>query len=74
MVNVDLNALEIGAVLLLERNHEIQVGIDSCAAVTVRSFSLVRELPVEIVMHNAQMTGKTDNSGLNSSISELEQI
>ena len=35
MVNVDLNALEIGAVLLLARNHKIQVGIDSCAAVTV---------------------------------------
>ena len=35
MVNVDLNALEIGAVLLLARNHKIHVGIDSCAAVTV---------------------------------------
>ena len=35
MLSVDLNALEIGAVLLLERNHEIQIGIDSCAAVTV---------------------------------------
>ena len=35
MVNVDLNALEIGAVLLLVRNHKIQVGIDSCAVVTV---------------------------------------
>ena len=35
MVNVDLNALEIGAVLLLARNHKIKVGIDSCAAVTV---------------------------------------
>ena len=31
----EMNALEIGSVLLLERNHEIQVGIDSCAAVTV---------------------------------------
>ena len=28
-------ALEIGAVLLLARRHKIQVGIDSCAAVTV---------------------------------------
>ena len=35
MVNVDLNALEIGAVLLLARNHKIQVGIGSCAAVIV---------------------------------------
>ena len=35
MVNVDLNALEIGAVLLLARSHKIQVGIDSCTAVTV---------------------------------------
>ena len=34
-VNVDPTALEIGSVLLLERNHEIQVGIDSCAAATV---------------------------------------
>ena len=31
----DLNALEIGSSLLLERNQEIQVGIDPCAAVTV---------------------------------------
>ena len=28
-------ALEIGAVSLLNRNHEIQSGIESCAAVTV---------------------------------------
>ena len=35
MVSVDLNALEIGAVLLHERNREIQSGIESCAAVTV---------------------------------------
>ena len=35
MVNVDPIAQEVGSVLLLERNHEIQVGIDSCAAVIV---------------------------------------
>ena len=35
LVNVDLNALEIGAVLLLARNHKIHVGIDSRAAVIV---------------------------------------
>ena len=35
MMNVDLNALENGSMLLLARNHKIQVGIDSCAAVTV---------------------------------------
>ena len=35
MVNVDLKTLEIGAALLPARNHEIQVGIDSCAAVIV---------------------------------------
>ena len=35
MVNVDLSALEIGSVLLHERNREIQIGINSCAAVTV---------------------------------------
>ena len=145
MVNVDLNALEIGAVLLLARNHKIQVGIDSCAAVTVfvhfRWFVTksckscmdlsarkvkanprmaetcevlvavseshmshdvlfpchdegtqacayhegcgtklelesngVFELPVEIVLHDARTTGKSGNSGLSSSLSELEQI
>ena len=35
MVNADLSALEIGSVLLPERNHEIQVRIGSCVAVTV---------------------------------------
>ena len=35
MVNVNLHSLEIGSVLLLERNHEIRVGIDSRAAATV---------------------------------------
>ena len=35
MFNVDLDTLEIGAVLLPARNHEIQVGIESWAAVTV---------------------------------------
>ena len=35
VVSVDLNALEIGAVSLRERNHEVQSGIESCAAVTV---------------------------------------
>ena len=35
IVNVDLNALEIGAVLLLASSHKVQVGIDSCDAVTV---------------------------------------
>ena len=34
----------------------------------------VFELPVEIVLHNARTTGKNGNSGLNSSLSELEQI
>ena len=34
MLNVDLNALEIGAVLLIARSHKVQVGIDSCTAVT----------------------------------------
>ena len=35
MVCVDLNEVEIGAVLLLERNHEIQIEVDSCAAAIV---------------------------------------
>ena len=35
MMNVDLHALEIGSVLLFARNHEVQVGIDLCAAATV---------------------------------------
>ena len=155
MVSVDLNAPEIEPVLLLARNHEIQVGIDSCAAVTVfahfrwfvtkgckscvdlsarkvkgelrgvsfcygnprmtetcevlvavsqsdRSHDVffpcydevaqacayhegcgtklelesngVFDLPVESVLHNARTTGKNGNSGLNSSLSELEQI
>ena len=34
----------------------------------------VFELPVEIVPHNARTTGKNCNSGLLSSLSELEQI
>ena len=34
-VNVDLNAPEIVAVLLLERDQEIRSGIEACAAVTV---------------------------------------
>ena len=38
MVNVDLSALEIGAVLLLTRNHKIQVGIDSCVTVFAKSW------------------------------------
>ena len=33
VVGVDLNALEIGAVSLLERNHEIQNGIEQFVAV-----------------------------------------
>ena len=39
MVNIDLNTLEIGAVLLPVRNYEIQVGIDSHAAATVFAYS-----------------------------------
>ena len=35
MTSVDLNALEIAAVLLLERNRAIQIGIDSRTAVIV---------------------------------------
>ena len=38
MVSVDLDALEIGAVLLLERSREIQGGIESCAAVIVFAY------------------------------------
>ena len=33
----------------------------------------VFELPGEIVLHSARTTGKNGNSGLNSSLSELEQ-
>ena len=35
MASVDLNALEIGAVQLPEKDHRIRIGIDPCAAVTV---------------------------------------
>ena len=34
----------------------------------------VFELPVESVPHNAQTTGTSGNAGLNSSLSELDQI
>ena len=151
MMRVDLNAQEIGSVLLLERNCEIQGGIESrvcfswceemqvlfgsessegdrqaprCAILVCESESGrnvqrvdgsvrnerheprcvlpwmqrgyrgvcttkdvdcswsrlelepigVFELPVEIVPHNARTTGKNCNSGLLSSLSELEQI
>ena len=33
IASVDLTALEIGAVLLLERDHEIRSGIESCDCV-----------------------------------------
>ena len=35
MASTDLNALEIGAVQLPEKDHKIRVGIDPCAAMTV---------------------------------------
>ena len=35
MARIELNALEIGAVQLPEKDHRIRIGIDSCAAVTV---------------------------------------
>ena len=37
MASLDLNSLEIGSVLLPERNREIQMGTDSCVAVIVFS-------------------------------------
>ena len=42
MVSADLHALEIGAVLLLERNHEMQCGVEPCAAVIVFAHVLMK--------------------------------
>ena len=46
MANVDLNALEIGAVQLPEKGHIIRIGIDSCAAVTVFPKSVADDYPM----------------------------
>ena len=46
MASVDPNALEIGSVLLLDRNCEILSGIESCAAVTVFALAWCEELQV----------------------------
>ena len=46
MASVDLNALEIGAVQLLEKGHRIRIGIDSCAAVTVFPKSVADDHPM----------------------------
>ena len=43
---VDLNALKIGTVQLLEKGHTIRVGIDSCAAVTVFPKSVADDHPM----------------------------
>ena len=45
MASIDLNALEIGAVQLLEKDHKIRIGIDSCAAVTVFPKTVAGRLP-----------------------------
>ena len=42
----DLNALEIGAVHLLEKGHRMRIGIDSCAAVTVFPKSVADDYPL----------------------------
>ena len=44
MVSADLHALEIGAVSLLERNHEMQCGVEPCAAVIVFAHLLMKVL------------------------------
>ena len=46
MARVDLNALDIGSALLLERKCEIQSGIESRVAVTVLAFVWCEELQV----------------------------
>ena len=43
MVSADLNAMEIGSVLLLERNREIQSGIESRVAVAVFALPSVKD-------------------------------
>ena len=44
LVSVDLSALEIGSVLLLERNRKIQSGIESRVAATVFALLGVKSL------------------------------
>ena len=46
MASIDLNALEIGAVQLLEENHGVRIGIDSCTAVTVFPKSVADDYPM----------------------------
>ena len=46
MASEDLIVLEIGAVQLLEKDHRIRIGIDSCAAVTVFPKSVADDYPM----------------------------
>ena len=46
MASVDLNALDIGAVQLTEKDHRIRIGVDSCAAVTVFPKSVADDYPM----------------------------
>ena len=46
MASVDLNALEIAAVQLLEKDHRIRIGISWCAAVTVFPKSVADDYPM----------------------------
>ena len=46
MRSINLNALEIGAVQLPEKDQKIRVGIDSCAVVTVFPKTAADDLPM----------------------------
>ena len=46
MASIDFNAVEIGAVQVLGKDHQIRTGIDSCAAVTVFPKTVADDYPM----------------------------
>ena len=58
MVIVDLNALEIGSELLLERNREIQSGMESRAVIAVFAFPGVRSCESCLDLSARKVNGK----------------
>ena len=76
MASIDLNALEIGAVLLPEEDHRMRSGIDSCAAVIAFPKSVADDFPMLLIEHVpcSHSTSKTSTTGSCSSLSASEQI
>ena len=62
MVIVDLNALEIGSELLLERNREIQSGMESRAVLAVFAFPGVRSCESCLDLSARKVNGKLRDS------------